>query len=179
MVTGLSANQKGLYPVALSFNICPCVSTWKQTPSLMALCYKGKDLISLWLQFMGNAEANQAEQNKARTASPFKSTNCSHKLKGCCLLSVWCVCGRSFSVLRLLRPAKALLKAFIMHWAQPKMEQEINQLWENMSGTFCYTTYWACLLFLPTPSSWIENSTRLKTHLVIIFFINRRKWFFW
>lgn len=106
------------------------------------------------------SQSGRAEQSK--TASPFKSTNCSHKLKGHCLLSAWCVCGRSFLVLRLLRPAKALLKSFTMHWAQPKMEQEVNQLWENMSDTFCYTAYWACLLFLPTLSSWIGNSKKGK-----------------
>lgn len=127
------------------------------------------------------SQSGRAEQSK--TASPFKSTNCSHKLKGHCLLSAWCVCGRSFLVLRLLRPAKALLKSFTMHWAQPKMEQEVNQLWENMSDSFCYTAYWVCLLFLPTLSSWIGNSKKgkrkKKKHPVFIFSIYRRKWLFW
>jgi hypothetical protein len=85
-------------------------------------------------------------------------------------------------VLRLLRPAKVLLKSFTVHWAQPKMEQEVNQLWENMSDSFCYTAYWVCLLFLPTLSSWIGNSKKgkrkKKKHPVFIFSIYRRKWLF-
>lgn len=82
-------------PGWLSSNICPCVSsTWNQTPSLMALCWEGKELISLWLWLTGDTEKQEpigAQQNEAGAARPSKGTNCSHKLKECCLLNVWCV----------------------------------------------------------------------------------------
>lgn len=100
-------------PGWLSSNICPCVSsTWNQTPSLMALCWEGKELISLWLPLIGDTEKQEptrAQQSEAGATKPSKGTNCSLKLKECCLLSVWWV-WENLSVLNLIKPAKGLLK---------------------------------------------------------------------
>lgn len=87
-------------PGWLSSNICPCVSsTWNHTPSLMDLCWEGKELISLWLQLSGDTEEQEpigAQQNEAGAARPSKGTNCSRKLKECCLLSGVMGVGESF-----------------------------------------------------------------------------------
>lgn len=125
-------------PGWLSSNICPCVSsTWNQTPSLMALCWEGKGLISLWLRLTGDTEKQEpigAQQNEAGAARPSEGTNCSHKLKECCLLSVWCVgafCAESHKASQGSAEANLGCTELSPRWnrSQPALGECVHHAW--------------------------------------------------
>lgn len=165
-----------------SFNICPRVSTWKQTPSLMTLCLKGKDRISLWLQFMGDTDCQRQkpirQSRMLGLPAPLKAPTAPINSR---VVASWVydVCCRSFQCWG--------------SWGQPRLCWShspctgLSPRWNRKStssGRTCQALSAAphpgpaCCSYPLSIHRW--EIVRGKKNLpVFIFSIYRRKWFSW
>lgn len=117
MATGLSANQKCLHPGGSPptyVPVSPPLGT--RRPAWWLYVEKGRNWSACdWSAcdcHSSGTQKSRSQPGRSRVKRGLpdpKGTNCSLKLKECCLLSVWWV-WENLSVLNLIKPAKGLLK---------------------------------------------------------------------